>query len=190
MRLFVAAYPSGEALDDLARVVDDLLITKARDDGINARVTARPLWHVTLAFLGEVADAKASQAARALDRAVEQIGPVRPVLRLAGGGRFGRGRFTLLWVGLGGDVAALTKIADVVRRELHTSRLPYDTKRFAAHLTIARPGDRLPDATIAADLTVLGEHRGPQWRVRSIELVASHLGPQPRHEIIHSAPLA
>ncbi|HEY1488352.1 MAG TPA: 2'-5' RNA ligase family protein, partial [Micromonosporaceae bacterium] len=78
MRLFVAIYPSAEALDDLERAVDDLLLTKARGDGVNPRLSARPLWHVTLAFLGEVAEPKVAEAGRALDRAAEQIGPARP----------------------------------------------------------------------------------------------------------------
>jgi RNA 2',3'-cyclic 3'-phosphodiesterase len=187
VRLFVAAYPSLQALDDLSRVVDQLLITRAHVDGVNARVTARPLWHVTLAFLGEVADDRVPEATRALDRAAESIGAARPALRCAGGGRFGRGRFTLLWAGIGGDVAALSRVAGVVRTELRASRLPYDQKRFAPHLTIARPGDRLPDATIAADLATLATYRGPQWIMTEMSLMASHQGPHPRHELIHTA---
>jgi RNA 2',3'-cyclic 3'-phosphodiesterase len=189
MRLFVAAYPSPAALDDLERFSDELLIVKARLDGINARVTARPLWHLTLVFLGEIADDRVPEAGRALDRAAEQVRPIRPALRCSGGGRFGRARFTLLWAGFGGDVAALTRVSDAVRKELRASRLPYDQKRFAPHLTIARPGDRLPEATIAADLEALAVYRGPQWILPEIALMASHLGPNPRHELIHRSQL-
>lgn len=190
LRLFVAAYPPPAALDDLERAVDALGIAAARADGINSRITARPLWHVTLAFIGEVSDRAVGKAARALDQAAERCGQARPTLRLSGGGTFGRSRFTLLWVGLDGDVEALVTISDAVRRELRASHVPYDSKRFAPHLTIARPGDRLPPATIAADVETLSRYRGPDWAVTSVDLVASHQGPHPRHEIVHSAPLA
>jgi 2'-5' RNA ligase len=185
VRLFVAVYPSTEALDDVERTVEALQL--AHLEGVNPRVTARALWHVTLAFLGEVPDTKVPEAARALDRAAET--PVRPTLRCAGGGRFGRGRFTLLWAGVGGDVEALTRMSRAVRRELRASRVRFDEKRFAPHLTIARPGDRVPASVIAADLATLAAYRGPSWMPTKIELVASHLGPQPRHEIIHTAGL-
>ena len=186
MRLFVAAYPPVDALDDLQGYVDRLNISTA---AVNTRLTARPLWHVTLAFLGEVADERVAEAGRALDRAAESLGPFRPQLRIAGGGRFGRARFTLLWAGIGGDVAALGRVSEGVRMQLRASRLPYDMKRFNPHLTLARPGERLPDSAIAEDLATLGDYRGPQWTISSIELVASYLGPHPRHEVIHTATL-
>jgi RNA 2',3'-cyclic 3'-phosphodiesterase len=185
MRLFIAAYPPEDVLDDLAYCVQVLNVSTAE---VNARVSARPLWHVTLAFLGEVPDERVPEAGRAVDRAAERIASARPQLRLEGGGRFGRGRFTLIWAGLGGDTAGLARIADTVRRELKASRLPYDMKRFAPHLTLARPGDRLPAESIAEDVETLAAYRGPRWTVDAIHVVASYQGPQPRHEIIHTAP--
>jgi 2'-5' RNA ligase len=187
MRLFVAAYPPPEALDDLGHCVDALNVSTAT---VNTRITARALWHVTLAFLGEVPDERAAEVGRAVDRAAERLGPVRPALRLKGGGRFGRGRFTLMWAGLGGDVAALARVADAVRGELRASRSPYDMKRFQPHLTLARPGERLPASAIDDDVATLNAYEGPQWTIDEIALVSSHLGPNPRHEVIHSAPLA
>ncbi len=186
MRLFVAAYPPPEALDDLAYCVDAMHISSA---GVNARISARPLWHVTLAFLGELPDELTPEAERAIDRAAQRLAPIRPSLSFKGGGRFGRGRFTLLWAALGGDVPALARVAEAVRGELRASRIPYDMKRFQPHLTLARPGDRLSDAAIADDLATLGAYEGPPWTIDSIALVASYLGPHPRHEVIHSAPV-
>jgi 2'-5' RNA ligase len=185
VRLFVAVYPPPAALDELATIVDRLALSRA-----HARVTARELWHVTLAFIGELPDADAPAAVRALDRAAERLATVRPVVRLAGGGRFGRGKFTVVWAGLGGDVAGLGRIADEVRHELRAERIRYDTKHFAAHLTIARPGDRLPVDQLATDLDTLAGFRGSTWTPRGIALVESHLGPHPRHDTIHVAALS
>jgi 2'-5' RNA ligase len=187
VRLFVAVYPPAPALDDLERLAARLSVTKARAEGVNARPTARAMWHVTLAFLGDVPDTRVPFAARAVDRAAEQVAALTPQLRLAGGGRFGRGRFTVLWAGVQGDVAGFARIAAAVRRELTSARLRFDNKRFNPHLTLARPGDRLTAPQIEADIETLAAYRGPMWTCPSITLVASHLGPAPRHEAIHTA---
>ena len=112
MRLFVAAYPPGPACAHLAATVDTLAVGRAAAAGINARVAAPDNWHMTLTFLGEVPAARQPDVDGApwigRSRTGEPGGHPSPLrLRLGGGGRFGRGRFTVLWVGLHGDVAAL-----------------------------------------------------------------------------------
>lgn len=187
MRLFVAVYPPVAALDELERFSARLLVSKAHAEGVNTRITARPLWHVTLAFLGDVPDVRVPEAARAVDRATEQVREFTPSLRIAGGGRFGRGRFTVLWAGVQGDVAGFARIAGSVRRELTAARLRFDNKQFSPHLTLARPGDRVPLESVDADIASLAAYRGQPWPCPRMTLVASHLGPAPRHEPIHQA---
>jgi 2'-5' RNA ligase len=179
VRLFVAAYPPAEACDHLARRLADLHITAAADRGVNTRPARRDTWHVTLVFLGEVDDRRGADVEEAVGRAVEGSGGLE--LRLAGGGRFGRGRFTVLWVGVDGDRGPLERLSRGIRRELKRARLPRDERRFNPHLTVARPGDRLDRADVEADRAVLAEYRGPAWPVK-VELVRSHLGPQPTYE--------
>jgi RNA 2',3'-cyclic 3'-phosphodiesterase len=190
MRLFVALYPPADALDHLAGAVERLRLGRAAADGTNVRLTARPLWHITLAFLGEVPDDRAPVAGDALREAAtrwSEGAAGRPVLRLAGGGRFGRRRFTVLWVGLAGDVEPLTSLAEVVRRQLKGHRVPYDRKPFRPHLTFARPGDRLPEADLLADVATLDRYEGPDWTVEALHLVRSYQGPKPVHEGIATA---
>ncbi|MFS8497750.1 MAG: 2'-5' RNA ligase family protein, partial [Micromonosporaceae bacterium] len=105
-----------------------------------------------------------------------------PALRLAGGGRFGRRRFTVMWVGLQGEVDQLRSLGDAVRAHLRRSRVDYDRKPLRPHLTFARPGDRLPEADLTADLATLAGYEGPGWTVDQVYLVRSHLGPTPVHE--------
>jgi RNA 2',3'-cyclic 3'-phosphodiesterase len=188
VRLFVAAYPPQSAVEHLAATVDRLEVVRAAGRGVNTRLAARPLWHVTLAFLGEVPDQAEAVAAGALDRAVAALERA-PVLRIAGGGRFGRGRFTILWTGLAGEVAGLRDLAQRLRRELRRARLPYDGKPLRPHLTLARPGDRLAEEALAADLAVLRGYQGPEWRVESASLVRSYPGPRPRYETLHTVSL-
>jgi 2'-5' RNA ligase len=189
VRLFVAAYPPDEACDDLAGRLAGLHVSRAAAAGVNTRLARRETWHVTLAFLGEVADERAPRATAALERAVATR-PADPLtLRLAGGGRFGRGRFTILWVGVDGDRDGLVGLARRVRRELKRERLPHDDRPFKPHLTVARPGDRIERADVEADRAALAGYAGPAWPVRTLELVRSHLGPTPRYERVASFPL-
>jgi len=175
--LFVAVDPPGEALEHLAEFTADLAVVRA-----GVRVTARPLWHVTLAFIGEVPDDRLARAVGAVDATV--VGQEPPTLRIAGGGRFGRGKFTILWAGIEGDLRSL-RLA--VAGQLRRARLPYDGKRFHPHLTLARPGDRLPREEIERDVTALASYQGPQWTADGVRLVRSHLGPKPVYESMHVA---
>jgi RNA 2',3'-cyclic 3'-phosphodiesterase len=178
MRLFVATYPPAAACDDLERRLAGLNVAVAADRGLNTRMARRDTWHVTLAFLGEVDEDRVAAVHTAVGRAVD--GRPAPQLCLAGGGRFGRGRFTLLWVGVQSE--ELGGLARSVRRELKRARLPYDDKPFQPHLTVARPGDRLDRAEVDADRAALAGYRGPAWRAETVELIRSHLGPKPSYD--------
>jgi RNA 2',3'-cyclic 3'-phosphodiesterase len=177
VRLFVAVEPPAEALDHLAAFTAGLAVVRT-----GTRVTARHLWHVTLAFLGEVPEERVPAAIAAVDGTV--TGQEPPGLRISGGGRFGRGRFTIMWAGISGDLRPL-RLA--LAKQLRKAKLPYDDKRFHPHLTVARPGDRLPRDEIEADVAALKTYHGPQWMVDRLRLVRSHLGPKPRYETMHEA---
>jgi RNA 2',3'-cyclic 3'-phosphodiesterase len=184
VRLFVAAYPPESACDDLSTRLDGLAVSKAYADGVDTHLARRSIWHVTLAFLGEVADARAPLAAEALERAA--VGP--PVkLRLAGGGQFGRGRSTVLWVGVDGD--GLDGLALRVRHELRKAKISYDERPFRPHLTVARPGEQLDPAAVEADRSLLAAYEGPAWPVTEVLLMRSHLGPRPLYDRVAGYPL-
>ena len=119
MRLFVAVYPPAPAVAHLAAFVSGLRVGLASAEGVNTRLARPDTLHVTLAFLGDVADERLTAVTAALARAVD--GPA-PSVCLAGGGRFGRGAFTVLWAGLGGDVEALRGLAGAVRRDAASRR--------------------------------------------------------------------
>jgi 2'-5' RNA ligase len=190
VRLFVAVYPPPAALDHLAEQVGRLRLGAAVAAGRNPRLAARPLWHLTLAFLGEVAEDRAGAVPSALAAGIagwRSRGGQAPLrVRLAGGGRFGRRRFTVLWVGLSGDLAGLRSVSAAVRRGLRGARLPYDRKPLRPHLTLARPGDRLGADELAADVATLRDYQGPEWSVAAVDLVRSTLGPKPVHESLAS----
>lgn len=185
-RLFVAVVPPAEALAELGAVVDGLATYRS-----GARPTARSRWHITVAFLGEVARERIPDATDALADAAARALPVR--LRLAGGGRFGRGRFAVLWAGVDGagdgDLASFGGLARSVRRELRRARLPYDDKPFRPHLTLARPGDRIDRGELAGDVDRLRSYAGTPFPVDQVWLYRSQLGPHPVHTPLAHWPL-
>lgn len=187
-RLFISVDPPAEAVAHLGSAVETLEVSKANAPGRSTRLAARELWHITLAFLGDVPVDRVDRAAEAVRRAVATAGgPI--TVSLAGGGTFGRGGMTVLWGGLAGDVAALRRLAVALRRELRRSRLPHDAKPFRPHLTLARPGDRVARDLIAADVATLSAYAGPEWSVDAVRVVDSQLGPKPVHTRLASVPL-
>lgn len=189
----MALYPPPEVVHDIVGQVARLRVGEAYASGVNTRLARPDNLHVTLCFLGEVEDGSLPVVTDALSRAArtwrrlagvvgsrEGLGP--PRLRLAGGGRFGRGQFTVLWTGLAGDVDALHLLGRAVRRELKRARLPHDRRPFRPHLTIARPGDRLDRAAVDEDVATLDGYLGPSWPVTEMVLVRSNPGPRPAYE--------
>lgn len=160
MRLFVCVRPSPEALQHLRGALPP-------GHGGGER------WHVTLAFLGEVADPAPVVAALA--------GVSGPPLRLslAGSGRFGRGP---VWVGVAGDTAGLSRLAADVQRACREAGAQVEHRPFRPHLTVGRRGRPDPAA--------LASYAGPEWVADVVELVRSRLGRTVEHEVLHRFPLS
>ena len=183
MRLFAAIYPPAVAVADLTARVKGLRVASAR----HARLADPANLHLTLAFLGEVRDDRLPDVKHALASAARTARS--PLLRLAGGGSFGADRSTVLWVDVRGEVEVLDALARSIRGELREAGLPCDDKPFRAHLTIARPGDRVPEADVRADLATLDDYTGPEWPADRLTLVHSNPGPPTRHTRVTTWPL-
>ena len=155
MRLFVAVRPSYDAAARLAAELG---------------TGADPRWHVTLVFLGEVADPAPVDAALAPAVAAHRPFP----LRLEGAGTFD-GR--VLWAGLGGDLDALRALRVDVARATASAGVVVTDAPYRPHLTVRRGRGLRPGA--------LAGHRGPEWEVAEVQLVRSRLGGGPaRHEVV------
>lgn len=190
MRIFVAIFPPASAVADLKSTVDGTHLGKASAAGRAVRLDPPELWHVTLAFLGEVAPAKVPEIAAVLGSvagAWTREHATRPPLRLADGGRFGSGPSTVVWAGLHGDSMSLRDLAGRVNTELSGAGLmARDARPYRPHLTLARCGDRLSADEIAADLATLRAYAGPSWTVNELVLVSSVLGPPRRYDRLHT----
>jgi RNA 2',3'-cyclic 3'-phosphodiesterase len=143
-------------------------------------------WHLTLLFLGRVADDRVSPLVAAAAPAVAAAPPM--TLRLAAGGRFGSVRRPqVAWAGLDGDVQPLVDLAGRLAAAARTLGLPVEDRPFRPHLTLGRwrPG-RPADGTMTDRLA---DYRGPAWPVTEVRLWESHLGPRPTYETVAAWPV-
>jgi RNA 2',3'-cyclic 3'-phosphodiesterase len=176
--MFVAL-PLPEAVkEDLAE-----FLVPRHEAGPGLRWTAPDQWHVTLAFLAEVADRHTDELLERLERAVSRRKPL--VLRMAGAGAFPHaGHAKVLWAGVEHDGEELMRLAGGVRAAGAKSGIEVGGGRFHPHLTLARLG-RPVDVT--RWLRVLEPYAGPSWQAREVVLIASYLGQGPngrsRHEV-------
>jgi len=182
MRLFVAVLPPAAARDELEAAAAPL--RPARPD---LRWTSHDVWHITLAFLGEVEDVATGRLMPRLERAARRHASLR--LSFAGGAAFpGAARARVLWTGLRGDHRALAGLAASVAAAARRAGAPPpdEGRRFQPHLTLARcraPADVRP---LVAALTGFV---GTPWTVSLIHLIRSHPGPRPTYEALASWPL-
>jgi RNA 2',3'-cyclic 3'-phosphodiesterase len=190
-RLFVAIDPPPEVLTHLGAVIDTLEVSRANAPGHSTRLTGRDSWHITVAFLGDVPADRVAAAVEAMRASASRATPLR--LAFGGGGTFGRGRSTILWAGLDGDVPGLRRLGSSLRRDLRRARLPLDAKPLHPHLTISRPGERVSREQVAADVETLSGYAGPEWTADAIHLMVSEIqrtdtGPKPLYTSIATAP--
>ncbi|WP_168801374.1 RNA 2',3'-cyclic phosphodiesterase [Glycomyces buryatensis] len=200
-RLFAALPLPENAVSDLAEVVSDLNIARrgapSRPGASNTRPSTGRLvrsenWHLTLAYLGEVPANRLADASHVLAEASATCDPLR--LCVSGGGRFGRGRYSVVYAGLDGDVAALVDLVHTIRAGLIASGLPVDQKQYRPHVTLARPGDRVTNQQAAQDLLTLRRYYGPSWTAGEAVLYRSDFtsvrgGEQPNYTVVSTVPL-
>jgi 2'-5' RNA ligase len=177
MRLFIGVAPPATVLDDLEAACAPF--RPSRDD---LRWTSRELWHVTLAFLGEVAEERLDRLLPRLERAARRH--LAFGLSLAGAGAFpSPARANVLWSGLSGDRKALGELAMSVSAGARRAGAPSpdEGRRYRPHVTLARC--RTP-VDVRAIVAGLSGYQGPAWSVEEIYLIRSTLSGQPRYETL------
>ena len=182
--MFVAL-PLPEAVkEDLAEFLEPRQEAGSRE--VSLRWTRPEQWHVTLAFLAEVADRHTDELLERLGRAAARRNPL--VLRVAGAGAFPHaGNAKVLWAGLEHEGEDLARLASGVRAAASKSGIEVAGGRFRSHLTLARLGR---PADVTRWLRVLDPYAGPSWKAREVALIASHLGQgpngRPRYDILET----
>lgn len=133
MRLFIAAELPEPILDALCEN------SAALRACVHGRFVGSDLFHVTLAFLGNVEGHRVDALCEALDRACEGVHPFEA--ELGEFGSFGRPKTATLWQGFRTGASEFADLAERVRTELHGAGFEYDTKGFRPHVTLMRKAD-------------------------------------------------
>jgi 2'-5' RNA ligase len=183
MRLFAALVPPAEVLDELEAFTGPL-----RKEWPELRWAGRDLWHVTVAFYGELDERAYDRLLPRLQRSAARI----PVLNLsfAGAGAFPGGgvHARVVWTGVYGDRRPLAQLAASLAGSGRRADSP-DPKPFRPHLTLARC--RTP-TDVRALTEQLASYAGRPWQATAVALIRSHPSatpPQPRYEILTTYPL-
>jgi 2'-5' RNA ligase len=170
--MFTALVPPARAVEDLVE-----FLGPRQEAGPDLRWTDREQWHLTLAFMADVADRHLDDLVARLARAAARRTPFEVVV--AGAGAFpNAGRAKVLYAGVeASDAEELRRLATGARAAATKAGAQTDGGRFHPHLTLAR--SRRPiEAT--RWIRVLDAYRGPTWSAAEVSLVASHLGEGPR----------
>jgi RNA 2',3'-cyclic 3'-phosphodiesterase len=180
VRLFVALdVPDAVRADVSAALADAQAVAPA---GMRWSDPAR--WHLTLAFLGEVADSRVKSLTERLGRTAARHDA--PTLLVSGAGRFD-GR--VLWAAVREPLAAagrLVPLASSVAAAARHSGIEVEDRTYRAHLTVGRcatPTD------LRGVVEALGALRSAEWTPASVLLVRSRLGPAPEHTVLAELPL-
>ncbi|APR78442.1 2'-5' RNA ligase [Minicystis rosea] len=169
--MFVAIDPAPAVRDLLRSAVERVRPLAPRARWVNVEGL-----HVTLAFLGEIAEESIPGIEAALRATAARHAVIEA--RFAGAGAFGGRRARVLWVGLAEGEGRLQDVA----RDLTTALAPFgyapDRAELTPHLTLARAGDRGGDAGLAACAEALREESFGATRIESMVLYQSELSPK------------
>ncbi len=185
MRLFIAVNLPREERARLEREAGALRAAR-----LPVRWVATDALHLTLKFLGEVAEARLAEIERSLTEVAADFAPFG--LELAGLGAFPNLRNPrVVWVGVQAP-PELAQLARAVEETMAGLGFPREDRPFSPHLTLgraerdARAGDFRPLAALAAEFAFRA-----QVEARSADLMRSHLSPRgARYERLLAAPLA
>jgi 2'-5' RNA ligase len=183
--MFVALVPPDAALEDLAE-----FLAPRQEVASGFRWTVPDQWHVTVAFLAQVADRHLDDLQERLRRAASRRTSF--AVEIAGGGAFPNpATAKVLYAGVDAGVHAaqgrveLERLATGARAAANRAGAQAAGGRFHPHVTLARIG-RPTD--VVRWVRVLDTYRGPRWQADALTLVESHLGEgprrRPRYEVV------
>jgi 2'-5' RNA ligase len=173
VRCFVAADVPEEVRAAIARAAAAVRRAARKAD---VRWVDPAALHLTLKFLGEVAESRLSDLARALAAGVAGRAPFEVAARGLGGFPSVR-QPRVVWAGIVVGVAELAELAAAIERALGPLGFPSEARPFRGHVTIGRVRsprgrERLANAVTTAAALELGA-----WKVREAVLYRSHLRP-------------
>ena len=184
MRLFVALDLSVAVHEQLEEILSSLKVVAPK-----AKWVPSENIHLTLSFLGEIAEERVPELVSALNSVASRHPSI--TLHTAPGGSFGsRHKPRVLWVGLEGDLEGLRALQHDVAQAMVAFGVEEEHREYTPHLTLARARDPRGDPTLADCLEPLAKVEPVESESSELMLVRSHLSSKgSRYEVVHRAKL-
>ncbi len=177
MRLFVAIELGEEAVTSVTSAVDGLRLALARScPSVVVRWIGKASMHLTLVFIGEVAEAAWPPFASALAAPF----PAAPFdICLEGFGTFpAAGPPRTVWMGISSGAAALAALHGEVTRRLLPLGYSPEARAYSPHLTVGRVREaRGRDGRCAREVISRATRSGITARTAAVTVFRSHLSP-------------
>lgn len=183
MRLFIAInLPESERARIAALIPSFEKITQS------VRWLEPDTFHVTVKFLGDVADTDVPAVASALERAVSGLRAFQ--LHIGGIGAFPNAqRARVIWLGIGTS-ETLTRIHDRVDGAMSELGFDKETRPFAPHITLGKLRNNKTIDRGAMDQIAAAAVYKANIGVATVDVMRSHLGRTgAQYERLHSAKL-
>lgn len=171
IRAFVCVAPPAEVVAGMEKFLAGL---RALSPHGGYKWVGREQLHLTLRFLGEAPESKVSAMDRAL-RLLKTPGPFE--VEIAGAGGFPNlNRPRVLWMGVSQGADALARLASLVEDAAVSAGYERETRKFRAHLTLARAREESPiPENLREALTDATKLPAFFWRCESFILMRSEL---------------
>jgi 2'-5' RNA ligase len=171
VRSFVALGIGQHVRRNLAQAQQQLAAAEARVRWVPAGNV-----HITLKFLGDIAEERVAAVADALGRAADGIRPF--VLHFRGLGAFPNlRRPRVVWAGVTDGAEQAAQLACAVERELEPLGFEPEKRPFAAHITLGRVKSFVGISALTALIAEQGETEFGTVHVDEMALMRSELRP-------------
>jgi len=171
MRAFVAVEMSEPIRDEVGRLIERL----RRAGGSIKWVRPRNL-HLTLKFLGEIAEETVSRAIAILRQCVEGVAPFEVEVKGAGAFPTPR-RPRVLFVDAHDEPPTLAGLAERLNEAMTAVGVPREDRGFRGHVTIGRVRKPFSMADMAAELGKMAQKNFGTMTVLDVVLMKSDLRP-------------
>ncbi|MBX3052580.1 MAG: RNA 2',3'-cyclic phosphodiesterase [Caldilineaceae bacterium] len=182
MRTFIAVEPPQDLRNRVSAAVGKLAALLAEQNAASAlHWSPAGNYHLTLRFLGDTSAGQRQQIDALLKTTTAACPPFS--LALNGLGAFPNWRkMRVLWVGIGGHVAALAGVQTAVEMGVRECGFAQERQGFHPHLTVARTSRDAPNRLITQAAALLAAHTKlaqelGQWEVSELVLMRSDVRP-------------
>ncbi|HXT11704.1 MAG TPA: RNA 2',3'-cyclic phosphodiesterase [Candidatus Angelobacter sp.] len=172
-RLFVAISPPEAVKDEIEKAQKEM---RGALPGNVVRWTKREQFHLTLKFLGNVAEARVAELVEALRGACLDFPPL--LLRAERIGFFPNSRIPrVVWVWVADGKEILARLQKAIERAVGQFTEERDEKQFTGHVTLGRiPRLRRSEAELLAKIErEMAKRFFGEWTAGSVELIRSEL---------------